>query len=169
MKVFLDRFGFVFHRPRYFGKTATSIVTQGIYGGRAIVKYLDFAAAGLGFNTVRGTCFTAFDPMTEKERQKRARALAGQSRRFYRRLMGTSYPSPSLIKLAGFRMGRTAMRLELNDSHFDYRYYKDKGWFESDYFYPARLGPLKKAVGRMAESVQARRTKARLSQFDCKD
>jgi multimeric flavodoxin WrbA len=33
LKVFLDRFGFIFHRPRFFGKTFTSIVTQGIYGG----------------------------------------------------------------------------------------------------------------------------------------
>ncbi len=30
MKVFLDRLGFVFHRPRFFGKTFTSIVVQGI-------------------------------------------------------------------------------------------------------------------------------------------
>jgi multimeric flavodoxin WrbA len=33
MKMFLDRLGFVFHRPRFFGKTFTSIVSQGIYGG----------------------------------------------------------------------------------------------------------------------------------------
>jgi multimeric flavodoxin WrbA len=82
LKVFLDRFGFVFHRPRYFGKTFTSIVSQGIYGGGRMVKYLDFAASGLGFNTVKGSCFTAFDPMTDKERRKRDRGLAGQSRRF---------------------------------------------------------------------------------------
>ena len=42
MKVFLDRFGFLFHRPRFFGKTFTSIVVQGIYGGGAIVKYFNF-------------------------------------------------------------------------------------------------------------------------------
>lgn len=165
MKVFLDRFGFVFHRPRYFGKTFTSIVTQGIYGGGRIVKYLDFAAAGLGFNTVKGTAFTAFDPMTEKERQKRDRALAAQSRRFYQRMMETPYPSPTLIKLVGFRMGRTAMRLELDDRSFDYRYYRDKGWFDSDYFYPARLGPFKMVFGRLAESIQARRTRRRQAQF----
>jgi len=37
MKVFLDRLGFGFHRPRFFGKTYTSIVTQGIYGGGKLV------------------------------------------------------------------------------------------------------------------------------------
>ena len=54
MKIFLDRFGFAFHRPRYFGKTSTSIVAQGIYGGNKLVRYLDFVGKGLGFNTVKG-------------------------------------------------------------------------------------------------------------------
>ena len=49
------------------------------------MKYLDFVGFGLGFNTVKGTCHTAFDPMTEKEKETRDRALAKQSRRFYER------------------------------------------------------------------------------------
>jgi len=32
MKTFLDRLGFAFHRPRFFGKIWTSIVCQSIYG-----------------------------------------------------------------------------------------------------------------------------------------
>ena len=55
MKVFLDRFGFAIHRPRYFGKVFTSIVTQGIGRGNEIVKYFDFFGKTLGFNTVKGT------------------------------------------------------------------------------------------------------------------
>ena len=58
-KLFLDRLGYVFHRPCFFGKTFTSIVAQGFYGGGAIVKYLDFVGNGLGFNSVKGSCFTA--------------------------------------------------------------------------------------------------------------
>ena len=42
MKIFLDRLGFYGHRPGFFGKTFTSIVSQGIFGGGKIVKYLDF-------------------------------------------------------------------------------------------------------------------------------
>ncbi len=58
MKIFLDRFGFAFHRPRYFGKVFTSIVTQGFHGGGEIIKYLDFFATYLGFNPVKGACVT---------------------------------------------------------------------------------------------------------------
>ncbi len=159
MKIFLDRLGFAFHRPRFFGKTFTSIVTQGIYRGGEIVKYLDFVGFGLGFNTVKGTCFTAFDPMTEKEREKRDRALMSQGKRFYERMMKSAYPAPSLIGLMGFRMSRTSIRLELDDRSRDYAHYQEKGWFESDYFYPTRLGALKKVAGsffdRMAPTVRA--------------
>ena len=162
MKTFLDRLGFAFHRPRFFGKAFTSIVTQGIYGGEKIVKYLDFVGTGLGFNVVKGRCFTAFDPMTEAERRKRDAALAKQSRRFHASLMKALCPPPTLIKLMAFRMGRTSVRLELDESRRDYTYYRDKGWFESGYFYPVRLGPVKKAVGRLFDSIQARRTGKRL-------
>jgi multimeric flavodoxin WrbA len=163
LKVFLDRLGFVFHRPRFFGKAFTSIVTQGFFRGKKIVKYLDFVGMGLGFNVVRGNCFTALDPPTTKEKEKRDRALAAQARRFHDRMNGRLYPAPSLLKLWGFRMGRMNVRLELTEADCDYRYYTDKGWFESDYFYPVRLNPLKKLAGRYFDSAQARKTRKRKS------
>jgi multimeric flavodoxin WrbA len=164
MKTFLDRLGFIFHRPRFFGKTYTSLVAQGIYRGHKIVKYLDFVGKGLGFNTVKGLYFTALEPMTAKEKQKIAGAIAKQSERFYERLMKPAYPAPSLFMLMAFRMGRTSMKLELDEGSYDYRYYRDKGWFESDYFYPTRLGLLKRTAGRLFEMIQAWSTRKRNSQ-----
>jgi multimeric flavodoxin WrbA len=156
MKIFLDRLGFVFHRPRFFGKTFTNIVAQGIYGGGKIVRYLDFVGNGLGFNTVKGSCFTALQPMTAKEKKKIDTALARLSRRFYKGLVKPGYPMPTFLKLMVFRMGRTSIRLELDEGRRDYRYYRDKGWFESDYYYPIRLGPLKKLAGGLFDSIAAR-------------
>ncbi len=161
MKAFLDRLGFAFHRPRFFGKTFTSIVAQGIYGGNKIVDYLDFVGNGLGFNTVKGSCHTAFEPMTEKEKHKMDTVLAGQARRYYASLENPGYPAPTLLKLIVFRMGRTSVRLELDDASRDYTHYANKGWFESDYYYPTRLGVLKKGAGKLFDSMQARMTRAR--------
>jgi multimeric flavodoxin WrbA len=161
MKTFLDKLGFAFHRPRFFGKTFTSIVTQGIYGGNKIVDYLDFVGNGLGFNTVKGCCITTLDPMTEKQQHKIDRVLAAQARRYYARLEKPGYPVPTLIQLMLFRLGRTKMRLELDDSFRDYTYYTDKGWFESDYYYPTRLGVLKKGAGKLFDWMSARMTRAR--------
>ena len=164
MKTFLDRLGFSLHRPRFHGKTFTSIVVQGVYGGRKIVKYLSFVGRGLGFDVVKGSCSTAFEPMTQKEQQKRDRVLARQSKRFHKGLSRPSDHAPSLFMLMGFRMGRTSVRLTLDDSNRDYTYYSEKGWFESDYFYPTRLGVLKRSVGTLFDSIYTRKYKARADQ-----
>jgi multimeric flavodoxin WrbA len=161
MKAFLDRLAFAMHRPRFFGKTFTSIVTQGVGRGGKIVAYFDFAAKCLGFNTVKGTCITALEPMTDGERQKLDRVLAAHARRYYASLEMPGDPVPSWIMLIGFRMGRTSIKLELDDSSRDYQYYREKGWFESDYFYPTHLGPAKKAAGKLFDAMQARMTRAR--------
>jgi multimeric flavodoxin WrbA len=160
MKTFLDRLGFVFHRPRFFAKTYTSIVAQGIYGGRKIVDYLDFVGAGLGFSTVKGSCIMTTDPIAEKQQRKIDRVLAAQARRYYARLEKPSYPVPTLLHLMVFRMGRTNIRLELDDSFRDYTYYADKGWFESDYYYPTRLGLFMNGAGKFVDWMSARMTKA---------
>jgi hypothetical protein len=49
----------------------------------------------------------------------------------------------------------------LDDSFRDYTYYADKGWLESDYYYPTRLGVLKKGAGKLFDLVSARMTRAR--------
>jgi multimeric flavodoxin WrbA len=161
MKLFLDRLGFVFHRPCFHSKAFTSIVVQGIYGGRKIVKYLDFVGGGLGFEVAKGTCTTALEPMTEKERQKRDKVLAKQSAKFYKQLSKPAGRVPRLLELWIFRMARTSIGIELNDRNRDYRYYSEKGWLKSDYYYPVHLGPFKRSVGNLCDSIAARMTKTR--------
>lgn len=156
IKLFLDRLGFVFHRPCFFGKTFTSIVTQGFYGGGKIISYLDFAASGLGFNTVKGSCITALEPMSEREKRKVDAILARQASRYYARLEKPAYPVPTLLKLMVFRAGRTKVRVELDDTSRDYTYYTERGWLEADYFYPTHLGLLKRGAGRLFDTWAAR-------------
>ena len=161
MKTFLDRLGFAFHRPRFFGKTFTSIVAQGVYGGNKIVKYLNFVGYALGFKTVKGSCITTMDPVTEKQQRKIDRALARQAKRYTATLAKPAYPAPSFIELVFFRMSRTKIKLMLDDSSADYRYYAEKGWLSSDFYYPARLGMLKKGIGMLSDRTFAAMTRAR--------
>lgn len=155
MKIFLDRLGFAFHRPRFFGKVFTSIAVQGIYGGKAIVKYLDFVGNGLGFSTVKGSCITSLEPMTEKGIRRTARILAEHGLRFHRALMRPTFPGPNLFNLMMFRWGRTSIHRMLTEQSRDFVYYRDHGWFTSDYFYPTRLGMLKRAAGKAFDVVAA--------------
>ncbi|MCU0663504.1 MAG: flavodoxin family protein [Myxococcota bacterium] len=156
MKAFLDRLGYMFHRPVLFGKTFTGIVAQGFIGGEKIEKYLRFVGTCLGCNVVKGSCITALEPATAKDLQKMNRALARQSRRFHAQLAKPAHAAPSLFQLLGFRMGRTCVKQTLTDENRDFVYYRDRGWFDSDYYYPTDLGPMKKALGKAFDWFFAR-------------
>ncbi len=153
MKAFMDHFGAALHRPRYFGKAFTSIVTQGFGGGGEMIKYFDMVGRMLGFNTVKGSCITGLVPYSDKDLQTMERTLADHSKRFYATLARPSYPAPSWFMLIGFRMGRTTVLQTLDERSQDFRYYQEKGWFESDYFYPIQLDPIKKAAGRLFDRM----------------
>lgn len=161
MKIFLDRLGFVFHRPCFHGRTFTCIVVQGIYGGEKVVKYLEFVGNGMGFNVVKGVCITALDPMTEQDERKMDEALTQLGARFHARLFKAALPAPSVFQLMAFRMGRTMVKQDPGGENRDYAWYRDHGWFDSDYYYPTRLGPLKKAVGAAFDWLAARRSRPR--------
>ncbi len=120
------------------------------------MKYLNFAAMSWGFNTVKGSCHTFFEPMTEKEKQKFDKTLAEHSERFHKRMQKRALPSPTLMDVMAFSMAKTSMRNLLDERSRDYTYYRDKGWFESDYYYPVRIGLALKAISRLSEVVANR-------------
>lgn len=153
MKVFLDRFGYAVHRPHYFGKAFTSIVTQAMGRGDKIVETFDFAASILGFNTLKGVTITGFDQQVEEQQHKIERTLTEHSKRFYTLLTKPAYPAPTLFQLLSFRIGRTTVHKQADPTSPDYQYYARNGWFESDYYYPTYLAPWKKATGNVLESM----------------
>ncbi|OFX84154.1 MAG: NADPH-dependent FMN reductase [Bacteroidetes bacterium GWF2_33_16] len=153
MKVFLDRFGFVFHRPRYFGKVFTNIVVQGVYRGDKIVNYLNFIGKALGTN-VKGSCLITREPIPEKRQKKNDEILENHSKRFYKQLIKKGLPSPSIFELMIFRLSRNGISKNLNETFKDYIYFKEKGWFESDFYYPVDLSFPKKIVGLMFDHIK---------------
>ncbi len=168
VKAFLDRLGFAFHRPRFHGKAYTSIVVEGLYGGRDVVRYLDLVGRGLGFNVVRGSRIvcrknpdTANEPMLDEERRNMDEVLARHSRRFRDQLTSPPFPGPTLVQLLAFRMARTSIALELAEDRRDHAYYREHGWFDSDFYYPTTLGPLKRAAGTAFDWAAARSSRPR--------
>lgn len=162
MKVFLDRLGFFFHRPEFFGKTYTSIVSQGVYGAKDIVKYLNFVGSGMGFNVVKGCYFTALEPITEEEQEKIDRLMEKQAKLFYAGLSKNQYPNPNLFELMIFRITRSRIRIMLDESYRDFTHFKEKGWFESDFYYPVKLNALMKLAGKMFDGITVKNTKKKI-------
>ena len=167
MKTFLDRLGFMFHRPRFFGRTFTSLVNEGIYGGKKIIKYLNFVGFGLGFHVVKGATILTIVPVTEEMQRKNEKIINNLSKRFYSQLVKDKYPAPSLLKLFFFRMARSSMGIMLNETNRDYLFYQKNGWFESEYYYPVKLNPVKSWVGKLFDKRVAfvARTKNKVGIF----
>lgn len=157
MKVFLDRLAFALHRPRGFGKAFTSITVEAIYRGREIARYFDFIGMVLRYKVVKGCVVKSLEPLSDKVRRRNEAKIDRLSREFHAKLKKKELPVPSLFELFMFRWGRTSMRLMLDEGWRDYCYYRDQGWFTSDYFYPTRLGPAKKAFARLVDSWFSRR------------
>ncbi len=147
MKNFLDRLAFILHRPRFFGKAFMPIVTQGIYGGASILKYLEKIGKGLGFHIAKGCYLTTLEPITKLQQEKITQEIKKASSRFYKELMRPTPPAPSLFSLIIFHMSRTSIIDSLDEKYKDYLYYKEKGWFTSDYYYDTTLLPIKKIFG----------------------
>jgi hypothetical protein len=53
------------------------------------------------------------------------------------------------------------VRPGLDDGSRSCTWYRHKGWFESDFYYPTHPGVLKKGAGKLFDSVAASMTKAR--------
>ncbi len=146
MKNLLDRFAYVFHRPAFFGKVCTAIVTQGAFGGKGIAKYLQAMGVNFGFTVSKGAWMTTLEPMTQNQQAQMRRKVGRAAARFHHALTRSVLPSPSLFRLMMFRITRTVLK-RFDLKFRDYYYYQEKGWLESDYYYAASLGPVKKAAG----------------------
>ena len=85
----------------------------------------------------------------------------------YNELIANKYPAPSLVKLFLFRMARSSMKIMLNENNRDYAFYKQNGWFESDYYYPVKISPLKELSGKLFDKRVAyvARTKNKVGLF----
>ncbi len=87
--------------------------------------------------------------------------LARQSRRFHEQLLSSPLPQPSFLQLFGFRMARTSIALEQPADRPDHAYFRERGWFGSEYYYPTRLGLLKRVAGAAFDRMAARSSKRR--------
>lgn len=153
-KNFLDRFAFVFHRPRFFGLAFMAVVTQGVWGRRKTLKYLEQVAWFWGFNVVKGVGITT--PPGLRLPSQRAlidRALRQGAIRFKKVLDGKAHPRPGLFRVFMFRIVRAGKPFIAEALPCDFEYFRDKGWLESDYYYQVRLGPLRWLAGALGDRL----------------
>jgi hypothetical protein len=155
LKTLFDRLAYVFHRPRMFGKCSSSFVVQGVYGGAKIVSYLREVMDAWGSNVVKGSVFKGglkrsdIHPSTCKT----DRIMLKTIQQMEKKLLSKPYPKPTIFKLMIFRMTRSFMKFSEEATPVDRKCFQDQGWSDSEYFYPVRLGLLKKVLGKLFDKM----------------
>jgi hypothetical protein len=104
-----------------------------------------------GFKVAKGCVLKTLEPIPEAVQVKNSQEIQKAAARFYRELVRNGLPVPSFFRLMMFRISRTSIKGMLNNDYCDYRHYREKGWFESEYYYPLALGPLKRLVGQFSD------------------
>jgi hypothetical protein len=89
--------------------------------------------------------------MTKLQQKKFNMEIRKAAVRFHKELVKHT-PPPSFFRLILFRLARTSIK-SADKKLKDYKYYKEKGWFESEYYYPTRLGTIRKLVGNLADFI----------------
>jgi len=95
--------------------------------------------------------------MTEIQEKKLIQQVKEASDRFHKELLRPTLP-PSFFRLMMFRVSRPLIK-SAGEKYRDYHYYKEKGWFESDYYYPTSLGLPKRLAGLLFDFLGWRMAK----------
>lgn len=160
MKNFLDRMAYIFHRPCFFHKAFIPIITQGVYGGEKIVKYLETLGSFWGFNITRGVLVsTPPGARLPAEETKMERLIDQGVQRFYKTLMGDKSPKPSLKKFFIFSLVCAFKPYGPKDR--DYEYFKEKGWLDASYYYETKLSFIHRIIGKLVKMKFSKEGKKR--------
>lgn len=158
-KVFVDRFSYIFHRPRFFGKKALLLATTGALGTKEVLSYLSLVAQVWGFEvTGRAGLVTPPGPAPDYRKEENERILARAAESFYRAVRGGRRRRPGLKDVVIFHAQRGSFGELEDEAPVDYRYWKEMGWLEpgARYFVDVPVNPVYSAIGRIVEG-RARR------------
>ncbi|MCM2466562.1 flavodoxin family protein [Methanoculleus oceani] len=165
MKTFIDRFSYIFHRPRFFDKKALLLTTAGAVGEKDVLDYLEDVAGIWGFDVASRAGIVTPPGTTPKKAQENDRKLETAAREFFRALAERKERRPGLRSVIIFH-GQRATFDELGDAFpADHAYWKEQGWLDpgARYYTSVPVNPLYDAVGRIVEWVARRRIRRDLA------
>jgi hypothetical protein len=153
MKIFIDRFSYFFHRPRFFDKKAFILVTTGILGHTDVLKYLDTVARIWGFEIAGAVGLITPIPTPRRQADKNQRALKRAAAEFAAALRRPNRKSPGLMDVIRFHGQKVAFSELRETIPFDFRYWEEHGWFARGvrYFIDIPVNPVYHRAGLIVE------------------
>ena len=149
MKNFIDHLVYIIHRPKFLDKYALILSTTKGSGLSQVLEYLKKTAIKLGFSVI-GTFGARTPTFNEKESKKEINELCKD---FLHSIQNKKRIKPSFWALLYFKIMRFLVKdLLKNDFELDYKYWKNKGWFESTYFKDGKVGWFKNLLSKIVFS-----------------
>jgi multimeric flavodoxin WrbA len=148
LKNFIDRFSYVFHRPRFFNQEAMVLATTGGAGLKETLNYLSkLEVWGFGPVTKLGAIYPPW-PASKGLKIKNKKEISRSTEEFYKKLKGKKHPSPGFNQYMHFRF------MEMTSDMKEYlpvdnEFYKDK----KDFFYPVKINPFKKGFASLMMKI----------------
>ena len=153
-KKVIDRMAYLFHRPELIGKPALTIVTTDGGGIKPTLDYLRLTAVGFGCNIVGQSSVISsiyFENSTyynEKYCQKKNLELQKLAQSFLKTIVKNKPPKPTYYDIYMFN----GLKSKTIMSEIDNKFWKEKGWLDSPYYYPTSMGLGKIAFGFILSS-----------------
>lgn len=167
MKTFIDRFSYIFHRPRFFDKKACVLATTGFIGHNEVTRYLSKVAGIWGFE-VAGTAGLITVPiMSHKSAGQNKKILTRAANNFSAALLRKKRKIPGIMEVVIFHAQKAVFSQLEKESPCDYQYWKQQGWLEPGvkYFTDVQVNPLFQAIGIIVERIQMRQVKKGLERM----
>lgn len=167
MKNFIDRFSYIFHRPRFFDKKVLLLSTTGALGLKEVLDYLKLVASIWGFEvSYRVGIVTPPGPISRKKEQENNQKLEKASSMFYNSFQ-KERRSPGLKDIFIFRAQKASFGELGQSSPSDYAYWKEKGWLspEAKYYVDVPVNPVYNAIGWISEKMLRRKMRKDLAEI----
>jgi len=151
MKRFVDHFAYLIHRPAYVGKPAALLSTAAGAGHDAALGYLQTAVRRWGFHTVGQLGVNGPGLAKAPYRAKVDADLEDLAATLREAATHPVEPRPTTADLIGFRVARLLVEGGREEGPVDAAYWRERGWFEADWFSDAPVPRLPNRVAAMVE------------------
>lgn len=139
MKNFIDRFSYVFHRPRFFQQRGMVLSSTAGAGLDETLDYLEkLHVWGFG-EIIKLGVITPPWPSSQGLKKKNQQKIEKLSAKFYKKLEKGGLSKPTFMEYVHFRFMKFTSEMK-EYMPADHEFYKEM----DEYFYPIKINPLKK-------------------------
>jgi len=142
LKNFIDRIGYLAHRPVFFDKFAMAISTGAGYGIDETSKYISKMFSGFGYNVVPSVELQVLPKkmMSEKRKAENQHKIFNAFEKFTAAVHKGERDTPSVGLVVVFNIFKSVSMAFKEVYRADYEYYKNK----TDYYYDTKIPFYKK-------------------------